>query len=869
MLACNEKTNAIFFGFGAQDSRQSLLERLGSVKNLGISHIIASYKTQGMKQAQFDEDYFAALDCLVVCCKEMGISFWLEDYAPFPTGSANGAYAQEQHAHLNKQFIDERHIDLVGPADRVVVRMDALTSATFAKSIHLFQKTDPGCRRRIGVVAYRLQENTNNAAAPHLEEDTAVILDDCVQDGYLRWNVPQGRWRVFALFTTFESSGRANFMNLLSKESVALEIEQVHKPLYEHLKEELGKTWTGFFYDEPEIGNDGGENVFDFFMLPGRRSRDMTDIEVYPWSPEMPKEMEARDKDWLKKLPCLWYDGLDAFRDFRATYMDAVSALVCENYNGQVYAFCRERGIRYTGHVLEDENCHTRMGCGPGHYFRQQYWQDEAGIDVIAGQILPGRDGATSWYGVANSDGEFNHYGLAKLASSEAHINPLKRNRSVTECFAMYGQQGLSERKFLIDHLMVNGINGLLFADIPTYQAPVEYGSMLVEYAQRLCSLLRASQPVTETAILYHAESEWREGEKAQKFQKPAAALARRQIGYDVIPADVFAFPERYRTETEDGLMINGHAYRALIIPATSKLPASVERFVRSCEKTGFPVFFVDCVPETFREKNATSLAELADAVAKRVCPDVIVEQGSCQWLRCAHVRQGGQQWYLLHNEDPREAVELELSVAAEQRVLLWDPMYDTMSCPEQEQLQNGRVRIHLSLGHFEMQVLVVPEKKIDVPMRNSACGLIHTADWELVFPDGMHQSGKSLPHPEDHTGFDWYGKLVYKTTFTADGLLPTALDLGQVSDLAEVFVNGESAGKRLASPYRFDVSGKLHPGSNEIEIEVYTSAGNLQTPVKIFGVAMDTLTAVPYTTVEPMGILGPVKWIYGGGAND
>ena len=132
-----------------------------------------------------------------------------------------------------------------------------------------------------------------------------------------------------------------------------------------------------------------------------------------------------------------------------------------------------------------------------------------------------------------------------------------------------------------------------------------------------------------------------------------------------------------------------------------------------------------------------------------------------------------------------------------------------------------------------------------------------------------LHQSGKSLPHPEDHTGFDWYGKLVYKTTFTADGLLPTALDLGQVSDLAEVFVNGESAGKRLASPYRFDVSGKLHPGSNEIEIEVYTSAGNLQTPVKIFGVAMDTLTAVPYTTVEPMGILGPVKWIYGGGAND
>lgn len=863
MSACNEKTNAIFFGFGAQDSKQSLLERLVPVKNLGISHVIASYKTQGMKQAQFDEDYFAALDCLVACCKEMGISFWLEDYAPFPTGSANGAYAQEQYAHLNKQFIDERHIDLTGPANGVVVRIDALTSVVFAKSIHRFQKTDPGCRRRIGVVACRLRENRNNAAAPYLEEDTAVILDNDVRDGYLRWDVPPGCWRVFTLFSTFESSGRANFMNLLSKESVALEIQQVHKPLYEHLKEELGRTWTGFFYDEPEIGNDGGENVFDFFMLPGRRSRDTTDVEVYPWSPEMPQELEVREKDWLKKLPCLWYDGLDEFRDFHATYMDAVSSLVCKNYNGQVYEFCRERGIRYTGHVLEDENCHARMGCGPGHYFRQQYWQDEAGIDVIAGQILPGRDGATSWYGVANADGEFYHYGLAKLASSEARINPLKHNASVAECFAMYGQQGLSQRKFLIDHLIINGINRFLFAEVPTYQAPVEYGKLLVDYAQRLCSLLRASQPVTETAILYHAESEWREGEKAQKFQKPAATLARRQIGYDVIPADVFTFPERYHTETEDGLTINGHRYRALVIPATSKLPASVEEFVRSCERTGFPVFFVDRVPDALPERYATDLAELADAVGKYVCPDVVVEQGDYPWLRCSHVRQGAQHWYLLHNEAPAGEMELVLSVAAEGKVLLWDPMSDTLSCPEQEPLQNGRVRIRLSLGNLEMQALVVSDRDIVVNVRSTAHCLTHNADWELVFPDGTRQLGKTLPHPEEHTGPDWYGKLVYRTTFTADGLLPAMLDLGQVSDLAEVFVNGESVGKRLASPYRYDVSGKLHSGSNEIEIEVYTSAGNIKSPVKIFGVAMDVLTAVPYTTVEPLGIRGPVKWRY------
>lgn len=103
--------------------------------------------------------------------------------------------------------------------------------------------------------------------------------------------------------------------------------------------------------------------------------------------------MEKRDANWIRHLPCLWYDGTgEEYRTFRCRYMDAVSTLVRGNYNGQVYAFCQEKGIRYIGHVLEDENCHTRLGCGPSHYFRQQYYQDEAGIDVIAGQILPGKD---------------------------------------------------------------------------------------------------------------------------------------------------------------------------------------------------------------------------------------------------------------------------------------------------------------------------------------------------------------------------------------------------------------------------------------------------------------------------------------------
>ena len=83
------------------------------------------------------------------------------------------------------------------------------------------------------------------------------------------------------------------------------------------------------------------------------------------------------------------------------------------------------------------------------------------------------------------------------------------------------------------------------------------------------------------------------------------------------------------------------------------------------------------------------------------------------------------------------------------------------------------------------------------------------------------------------------------------------------VSDCCEVFVNGQSAGKRCAAPYTYSVEKLLIQGTNEITAEVYTSASNIKTPVKIFGAPLDALTAVPHTPVLPMGITGPVKWMY------
>jgi hypothetical protein len=54
-------------------------------------------------------------------------------------------------------------------------------------------------------------------------------------------------------------------------------------------------------------------------------------------------------------------------------------------------------------------------------------------------------------------------------------------------------------------------------------------------------------------------------------------------------------------------------------------------------------------------------------------------------------------------------------------------------------------------------------------------------------------------------------------------------IDLGTVRDIAEVRINGKSAGLVWAPPYRVDVTQFLHPGTNKLDIDVTDEWTNRQ----------------------------------------
>jgi hypothetical protein len=91
-------------------------------------------------------------------------------------------------------------------------------------------------------------------------------------------------------------------------------------------------------------------------------------------------------------------------------------------------------------------------------------------------------------------------------------------------------------------------------------------------------------------------------------------------------------------------------------------------------------------------------------------------------------------------------------------------------------------------------------------------------------------------------------------------------LDLGNVGDLAEVFINGKSFGISWKQPFLVNVTGAFQKGDNKIEIKVTNLWVN-----RLIGDAQPGATKITYTTMPfypanapllPSGLIGPVKLI-------
>lgn len=791
--------------------------------------------------------WWSDVDFIINEAKKRNMRVWVLDDVKFPTGYANGAF-KTKYPELAKVYLAERHMDIIGPAtDNAVL-------------INPFLGKDG---KLLKVIACRKPDTETTSVSG----EGMIDLTDRVHEGFVYFDLPEGRYRLFVLFTTREQGGRDFYMNLIDGRSVKVLIEEVYERHYERYKDDFGKTFAGFFSDEPEFGNTPG---YDFHEVLGKNNVKL------PWSEELSDALKEQwGEDFGKNLIALWYDMGEKTPSIRSQYMETVTKLVYKCFSGQIGKWCEEHGVEYIGHIIEDDNAHARLGCSIGHYFREQKGQHMSGVDVVHFQIVPGFYEKIHQWLSWDGDGEFFHYGLAKMGSSCAHIDPKKKGRALCELFGNYGwAEGVSFMKWLANHMLVRGINRFVphafsprFPDRdcpPHFYArgnnpQFKHFTLLMKYMNRVAHLISGGVHISDAAVLYHGESEW-SGGKTMLFQKPVRKLLEAQLDCDVVPADIFG-EDHVRVE-EKKLRINQETYGCLILPYSQYVPKTAVDFIIKAANDGLQVYVIDDLP--IADTNGRPLPiEFANAVRVVKLEDIarVIKTNQVTEIVCGKelpnlrfycYEHEDEKVYLFFNENPFEAVDTQIRIlrgeygaieeydAVQNRIskyLMADNSFRLF-------LEPGQLRIFIpaaDVSGAEGFPVLAEAKEINCDWHVSLCEAGSGPKFEKKMVLKASMGLPNMNGPEYFSGFS--GTFRYEGSFVINtedmgknGSRRCFLYLPGIGDCAEVTVNGKNVGMILGAPDRIEITDALEYGENKLIIDITnTLVWKLRDPVSSF----------------------------------
>lgn len=842
----------------AGEPEDAVVSEIDAMRRAGIHQFVVEPRPH---PDYLGPQWWADLGVVVEAAAHRGMRVWLFDDARFPSGWVNGALTRER-PDLRKRFLAVRAIDPRGPVHGAAFRVSAWLGPD---------------ERLLAVAAARRCDDDV------LEAATLTDLTGLVDDGLLLWDVPDGPWRIVLLIETGTGGepATADYLDPLAEGAAAFHLSRVHEAHFDHFGADFGTTIAGFFQDEPRFGNAASYELrLGAGSLPDRTSDFLTTLPVLPWWPGGRAAVRSRiPSQGAAAAALLWFDADDddLTASVRFDYMDAVTRRYGA-FQAELGAWCDDHGVGLIGHLIEDNGAHARLGYGTGHYFRAIAGQTAAGLDVV-NQIRPRHEtGRTSTSHFGYLRDEFFFWGVAKLASSAAHLDSRLGGVALAEAFGAYGwHEGLRLMKWLTDHLAVRGVNALVpHAFSPTVWNPDcpphfvngglnpqwRHHPVWVAYAEDVLGRLTGGQHVCDVAVIYPAESEW--AGAAMPVEQVVRVLAQQQLDADIVPRDAVLSA----VVVDGALMISDEAYGAIVVPSARWIPADLARRLCELAEQGVPVLVVDAAPLVLGDADtaarlaavttASTLDRLAEAVAERIEPDVVLDRPAPS-LRVYHYRRGDAERWFVVNESIDDVAEVELTVRASDagRVLeVLDPAIGLRWTPPV--VRSGTaltVAVRLEPYESRFLELVLRETpavaEADVPTvrevdRCASNGWTVTArrfdsdEFVATTIDDLGPVGVPSRLPR-------FGGTVRYERAVDWPAASAFVDVGGAGETVEAWLGNHWLGVRICPPYRFPLSG-LQP-SGMLRIEVTTTLAR----------AAEDSTFDRDVALEPAGLLGPV----------
>jgi len=332
-------------------------------------------------------------------------------------------------------------------------------------------------------------------------------------------------------------------------------------------------------------------------------------------------------------------------------------------------------------------------------------------------------------------------------------------------------------------------------------------------------------------------------------------------------------------------LMVGPFAFSAIVLPGVEILTLDIARTILDFAKAGGRVYSLGELPVASADNgmNDPEMKKLMDELKKlptcTTCRDNLkssLEKGTpglesqVRFLSGAfpmlqqHRRIDGRDFFwLANNHDKAQACELMI-MGVKGAASIWDCETGEIR-PVASADGNDGSRIKLAFKPLEAYWLVFdahspvcrvaekPEPEVLMSVTGTwnvsyDAGIQPVMEFSLRPPDAFAE-GVEKPLEDWKTwGLEKFsGLLDYSKTIHIDQLKSRMyVDLGKVCHVAEVWVNGQSAGSRMWGPYVFDISASVKQGPNEIRIRIANLINN------------------SYGDLKESGLMGPVTLLAG-----
>lgn len=661
-------------------------------------------------------------------------------------------------------------------------------------------------------------------AEPIPPERVQVLTGSMTSDGWLTCELPEGQWTVLRFGYTATGShnhpaqpeGSGLECDKMDADTVAFQFEQSLGRILREAGPLAGKSLRGVLFDSFEGGyqNWSASLAEDFKQLKG--------YDLIPWLPVLTGRTVASAEQ------------SEAFlRDFRS----AIRELIAERYLGTMQRLAKAHGLRV----------YAEAQGGPLHPFLANEFTDVPMNEFWMPDARP-------------------RFAAMKAISSVADL--LGRRVVGAEAFTAKPEDGRwlatpATMKSVGDCAFAAGINQFIFhtyAHQPHSDAAPgftlgRYGTHFgrlntwwplagawMSYLGRCQFLLQQGRAATDLLVLVDHEAGY-------PLSLPELAVPP---GYDF---DVAHGRHLTFLEWRDGAFRspNGPVYRVLVLPkrwvadlaTLRRLKAFLERgAVMVGSPPSAPAGLLDqrdrlpewraLVTEVFgRIKPREALPEVLREI--NLAPDVRLPDTAGVWWRHRTTTDGD--FYFVSNQSGK-ALRTQATFRSGRRLPeLWDPVSGRHEPASEFQVDGDLVSLPLELAESG-SVFVVYRRAISgdpaekpPPQESLLAPMEIAGPWRVRFPPDrgapgemvLHELSSWTQHPDPGVRF-FSGIATYVTAFD----LPSAaagkrwyLDLGKVCDLAEVTVNGRSAGIVWTAPFAVDVTELVHDGRNELAIAV------------------------------------------------